>query len=136
MAQPHRLIGTAAKEVSRFAVSWLLGIAGGGLCGAAMAFVFGTLEGFSMGERAETVDVGLFYGAALGTIYAPFAYCWFIRKIGLRRAFWPALIATLTGGFAGMYVNVFLMIPLAILSCFGALAWTAEKHSSPRLTAR
>jgi len=101
-----------------------------------MAFVFGTLEGLSMGERAETVNVGLFYGAALGTIYAPLAYFWFIRKIGLLRAFWPALIATLTGGFVGMFVNTFLAVPLAVLSCFGALAWTAEKHSSPRLKVR
>jgi len=150
MVRQRESIRVVTKGIPRFGIAWLLGIVGGGLCGAALELVFGVLEG-----RFQAVDgfsspylyfasFGASYGAILGAFITAIAYPWLIRKTSLQRAFWTGMLGTLFGGFLGMLLPVMvrtlfgaslnmsvelLMASLAIIFFLVALAWAAPKHA-------
>jgi hypothetical protein len=89
-------------------LSLLLGIVGGGSCGAAI-LVFGALIGRSGTTGTEYIGywntslvwLGLLYGGFFGAFVGPIAYALVVRKIGFQKALWPAFVGTLVGGLAG-----------------------------------
>ena len=75
----------------------LVGIVGGGLCGAAI-LVFGGLIGRSGTAGTEyfgywnvdTIWLGLLYGGFFGAFAGPLAHPFLIRKIGIQKSILPA----------------------------------------------
>jgi hypothetical protein len=129
--KPKDKLGT---EAFQFVAAWLSGILGGALCGAVLSLVIGLLErspqavdGFSSPHVYEAC-LGAYYGSFLGAIVTPFAYPLLIRKLGLRKAFWPAVAGTLVGGFLGVFSWPPLILPLSLVGFLGALAWAAEHY--------
>jgi hypothetical protein len=121
-------------RIRKFGAAWLLGIVGGGVCGAVLTFVFGIGEWESTPAGFSSVSVycatlGLCFGSLVGALVVPLAYPWFICKIGLWKAFWPAMSGALAGGFLGFLFPP-LILPLSILFLFGALDWSVARHSS------
>jgi hypothetical protein len=124
-------------------LSLLLGIVGGGLCGAAI-LVFGGLIGRSgsTGEEylrfwsVDTIWLGLTYGGIFGALAGPLAYPFLVRQIGFQRAILPAFVGTIVGGFAGAIV----VPPVAVLTGIGgffvALVWTRMRLSKTGVPAR
>jgi hypothetical protein len=100
-------------------LSVLLGVICGGICGAVI-LSFGALIGRSGSTGTEyfgywdasLIWLGLLYGGFFGLFVAPLAYLLLVRKLGLQKAFWPALIGTLTGGLAGAIAGP----PLAVVT--------------------
>ena len=86
-----RDVGIAAGQIL---LSLLLGIVGGGVCGAAI-LAFGGLIGRSGTTGTEylgywNVDVvwlGLLYGGFFGAFAGPLAYPFLVRKIGFQKSF-------------------------------------------------
>ena len=101
------------KAVGNVFLSLLLGLAGGGICGAAI-LVFGAFIGRSGTTGTEyfgywdpaIVPIGLFYGGLLGAIVGPLAYPFLVRKIGFQKAILPAFLGTVIGGFVGAVAGV------------------------------
>ena len=112
-------------------LSLLLGIVGGGMCGAAI-LVFGAFIGRSGTTGTEyfgywnlaIIPIGLFYGGFFGAIVGPLAYPFLVRKIGVQRSILPAFLGTLFGGFAGAIVGPPLAVLTGICGFFLALLWT------------
>jgi hypothetical protein len=136
MTRGQKLIQAVARESLRFVISWLLGILGGGLCGAVLATVFCLLEGDSTpvegfsSPYVYSAVLGLIFGAIVGAIVTPPAYPLHIRKIGGGKAFRVATIWTLAGGLLGMLCPL-LIVPLSIFSFFAALVCTADASRHP-----
>ncbi len=115
------------KAVGSVFLSLLLGMVGGGICGAAI-LVFGAFIGRSGTTGTEyfgywdpaIVPIGLFYGGLLGAIVGPLAYPSLVRKIGFQRAILPAFLGTIVGGLRGSSCRAYFRCPhrnLRILSC-------------------
>ena len=125
----------AGKVIGDGSLSLLLGIVGGGSCGAAI-LVFGALIGRSGTTGTEyfgywdiaLVWLGLLYGGLFGAFVGPIAYMLVIRKIGFQRALWPALAGTLAGGFAGAIGGPPLAILIGISGFFVGLYRAKAKH--------
>ena len=128
-------------KVGEALISWLLGIVGGGLCGAATWPFFDRLDPISFESSAY---FGAYIGAILGAFVTPFAYPYLIRRIGVRKAFLPSMIGTLLGGFLALSVveisaplrhgdtpPALFIVPVGIivLFFFGALRWTMKKEA-------
>jgi hypothetical protein len=96
------------KHTRGLIFSLALGIYGGALCGAAILSLTG-LAGRSGTTGTEYTGywsvwealVGCMYGAPLGAIAAPLAYLTIVRTSGFKRAFIPATLGTVLGGWAG-----------------------------------
>src|SRR5882757_11012753 len=108
MNRKNRFLKDTSEAIGGVLLSLLMGIVGGGLCGAAI-LVFGGLIGRSGTIGTEyfgywNVDViwlGLLYGGFFGAFVGPIAYALWVRKIGFQRALFPAFVGTLVGGFGG-----------------------------------
>jgi hypothetical protein len=106
----------------------LLGIVGGAVCGASI-LSFGALIGRSGSTGTEYVGywvielvwLGFFYGGFLGALVTPIAYVTLVRKIGFRKAFMPATIGTLLGGFVGAIVGPPFAVLTGVAGFFGAI---------------
>lgn len=128
------LISKTTRVMGGVLLSFLLGIAGGGICGAAILF-FNAFIGRSGTTGAEyfgywdpwTIPIGLSYGALFGAIAGPLAYPFLVRRIGFQRALLPAFVGTLVGGFAGAVVAPLFAVLAGIFGFFLALLWTRVK---------
>jgi hypothetical protein len=72
---------------------------------------------------------GLLYGALIGGFAVPIAHLFLLRKIGLKKAFVPALVGTLTGGFLGAIVNPFWAMVSGILGFSFAVIFVASRKA-------
>lgn len=137
MANPESFLEKCAKAVGGVFLSLLLGILGGGICGAVI-LSFGDLIGRSGDAGYEyvgywevaTVWLGLLYGALFGAFVGPLAYPFLVRRIGFQKALLPAFIGTLLGGFAGAVAGPPLAVLTGICGFFIALLWTKSKLSA------
>src|SRR5216683_1780985 len=122
------------KAVGNVFLSLLLGLAGGGICGAAI-LVFGAFIGRSGTTGTEyfgywdpaVVPIGLVYGGLLGAIAGPLAYPFLVRKIGFQKAILPAFAGTLVGGFAGAVAGPPFAVISGVCGFFLALLWKRMK---------
>jgi len=119
MGKPKSFIQTAAKAIGGVFLSLLLGMAGGGLCGAVI-LSFGDLIGRSGDTGSEYVG----YWTA-----GPIAYALVVRRIGFQKAIFPAFVGTIGGGFVGAIAGPPLAAITGILGFFAALAWVRIKNS-------
>jgi len=111
-----------------------LGIVGGAVYGAAI-LSFGDL----IGRRGDTgtgyigywnvasVWLGFLYGGLLGALVTPIAYLALVRKIGFRKAFLPATMGTLLGGFVGAVVGPPLAVVTGVVGFFATIRWAVHK---------
>ena len=129
------------KAVGSVFLSLLLGLAGGGICGAAI-LVFGAFIGRSGTTGTEyfgywdpaTVPIGLFYGGLLGAILGPLAYAFLVRKIGFQKAILPAFLGTIVGGFVGAVAGPPFAVLTGICGFFLAL-WARVRFAKTRVSA-
>jgi hypothetical protein len=77
----------------------------------------------------ELIWLGFLYGGFLGALVTPIAYVTLIRKIGFRKAFMPATIGTLSGGFVGAIGGPPLAALTAVAGFFGAINWMVKNAS-------
>lgn len=125
-----------AKVATGELLSLLLGIVGGGLCGAAI-LVFGALIGRSGTTGTEYVGywdialvwLGLLYGGFFGAPVGLIAYPVAVRKIGFQKAVLPCFVGTLIGGCAGALAAPPLAVLTGIGGFFVALALAKRKHA-------
>ena len=130
------------KALGSVFLSLLLGMAGGGICGAAI-LVFGAFIGRSGTTGTEyfgywdpaIVPIGLFYGGLLGTIVGPLAYAVLVRKIGFQKAILPAFLGTIVGGFGGAVAGPPFAALAGICGFFLALFWTRVRLAATRVSA-
>jgi len=124
----------ASKVVGGAFLSLLLGIVGGGACGAAI-LAFGALIGRSGTTGTEhfgywniaLVGLGLLYGGLLGAFVGPISYALVVYKIGFQRVLRPAFVGTLAGGFAGAIAGPPLAVVTGILGFFVGVFWARFK---------
>src|SRR5260370_18365378 len=130
-----------SKAVGSVFLSLLLGMAGGGICGAVI-LVFGAFIG--RGGRTGTeffvywapaiVPIGLFYGGLLGAIVGPLAYPFLVRKIGFQKAILPAFLGTIIGGFVGAVAGPPFAVLTGICGFFLSL-WVRCRFVATRVSA-
>jgi hypothetical protein len=128
----------AGKLVGGELFSILLGIAGGGVCGAAI-LVFGALIGRSGTTGAEYVGywnialvwLGLTYGGFFGAFVGLVAYPLVVRKIGFQKSLLPAFVGTLVGGFVGAVAGPPFAVLTGICGFFIALFWAKSRRIAP-----
>jgi len=129
------------KAVGSVFLSLLLGLAGGGICGAAI-LVFGAFIGRSGTTGKEyfgywdpaIVPIGLFYGGLLGAVVGPLAYPFLVRKIGFQKAILPAFLGTMVGGFVGAVAGPPFAVLTGICGFFLAL-WARVRFAATRVSA-
>ncbi len=86
----------------------VLGLIGGSICGI-LILSFNSLIGRSGTTGSEyigawdwgIVGLGIMYGGFFGIFLVPLGYIIFLRKIGVRKAIFPAFLGTILGGFFG-----------------------------------
>jgi len=136
MSKPEILVPEISKAIGGTLLSLVLGIAGGGLCGAAI-LVFGAFIGRSGGTgteyfgywNVENVPLGFFYGGLFGAFVGPLAYGLVVRTIGFQKALLPAFMGTIVGGFGGAVAGPFPAVVAGIFGFFFALFWSKGKLS-------
>jgi hypothetical protein len=123
-------------------LSMLVGICAVGLCGIAIA-VFASLIGHTMryDARVGHLDIGLIsvsfaVGMVLGAFAGPIVYLTLCRKVGIGKAFLPAILGTLLGGFVGALWNPLVAVLTGIAGFAVALSWAAYQDSASRRTSR
>jgi len=79
--------------------------------------------GYSSGSGGCTED-------SFGLLGTPIAYAFQIRKIGVHKALVPAVVATLTGGFAGALAEPPMTALTGITGFFIGLAWATSRRTS------
>jgi hypothetical protein len=122
--------------IMAFLLSIPLGIVGGAVCGAAI-LSFGDLIGRSGDTgtgyigywNVASVWLGFLYGGSLGVLVTPIAYLALVRKIGFRKAFLPATIGTLMGGFVGAVVAPPLAVLTGVAGFFASISWAVHNFS-------
>src|SRR6266571_314232 len=142
MCDKKSLFKNARAAVGGVFLSLLLGIVGGGVCGAAI-LVFGGLIGKSGTTGTEyfgywNVDIiwlGLLYGGFVGAFVGPLAYPFLVRKIGFQKAILPAFLGTIVGGFAGAVAGPPLAVLTGICGFFLALFWTRIRLAETSVSA-
>ena len=131
----------AGKAIGGTLVSLILGILGGGVCGAAI-LVFGGLIGRSGNTGEEYVGhwniasvwLGLLYGGFFGAFVGPLAYALVVRKIGFQKALFPAFVGTLVGGFGGAIAGPPLAAITGIFGFFVGVAWAKIKNAASEIS--
>jgi len=142
MGDKKILFKNARAAIGGVFLSLLLGIVGGGVCGAAI-LVFGGLIGRSGTTGTEyfgywNVDIiwlGLLYGGFLGAFAGPLAYPFLVRIIGFQKAILPAFLGTIVGGFAGAVAGPPLAVLAGICGFFLALLWTRIRLAETSVSA-
>jgi len=135
MNRKNRFLKDTSEAIGGVLLSLLMGIVGGGLCGAATILVFGGLIGRSGTIGTEyfgywNVDViwlGLLYGGFFGAFVGPIAYALWVRKIGFQKSILPAFLGTVVGGFVGAVVGPPVAVLTGICGFFLSLVWTRMK---------
>ena len=128
MTEEKLLTPVRLKHVRGIALSAVIGLLGGVVCGSVILSLCG-LAGRSQTTGTEYLGywsfelalVGGMYGGALGTILGPLGYVAVVREIGFRSATLPAAIGTVAGGFAGSLVTPGLGVVGGIVGFFVGL---------------
>lgn len=130
------------KAVGSVFLSLLFGMAGGGICGAAIlvfsAFIgrIGTTHTEYFGYwDSPIIPIGFFYGGLFGAFAGPLAYPFLIRKIGFQKSILPAFLGTIVGGFVGAVAGPLFAILTGICGFFLALFWTRVRLAPTRVSA-
>src|SRR5260370_26417948 len=132
MVSGRRVLST----VSILALSSELGILGGGFLGAIILPLRVLTDRFrASGMGSETswtaqVWIGLLLGGEFGALATPIAYITLIHKIGLRKAWLPAAMGTLIGGFVGALVGPMYAALVGIAGFFIAIKRAVEKSAN------
>jgi len=142
MGDKKSLFNKASATIGGVFLSLLLGIVGGGVCGAAI-LVFGGLIGRSGTTGTEyfgywDVDLiwlGLLYGVFFGAFVGALAYPFLVRQIGFQKAILPAFLGTIVGGFAGAVAGPPLAVLTGISGFFLALFWTRIRLAKTSVSA-
>jgi hypothetical protein len=140
MDERQSFIAKTRKTIGGAFLSLLLGVVGGGICGATI-LVFGAFIGRSGTTGTEhfgywdaaIVPIGLFYGGLFGALMGPLAYALVVRTIGFQKAIVPAFLGTIMGGFLGAVAGPPFAIVTGICGFFIALLWAKVKFSSARI---
>lgn len=97
------------RQIYELLLAVPLGAIGGALCGAVI-LTFSSLIGSYPGTESEYVGpwwyflaLGATFGGYVGIVVAPIGYLIFIRRVGLKKAIFPASIGTLVGGGIGAF---------------------------------
>lgn len=141
LARNSNIRAVVAKLMLGAVLSVMLGIVGGAVCGA-LILSFGDVIGRSGTTGCEyvgcwntaTVWLGFLYGGYFGGVVAPVAYITMVRRIGFRRALFPATGGTLAGGFLGAIAGPPLAVLTGIIGFFIGIGWAV--HSNSRGTDR
>jgi len=142
MWEKKKLFKNACEAIGGVFLSLLLGIVGGGLCGATI-LVFGGFIGRSGTTgtdyfgywNVDIIPLGLLYGGFFGAFVGPGAYPFLIRKIGFQKSILPAFLGTIAGGFAGAVVGPPLAVLTGISGFFLALFWRRIKLTESGISA-
>ena len=140
MGKLESFIAKTGKVLGGALLSLLLGIVGGGLCGAVI-LVFGAFIGRSGTTGTEhfgywdvaIVPIGLLYGGLFGALVGPLAYALVVRTIGFQKALVPAFVGTIIGGFLGAVAGPPFAVLTGICGFFVALFWAKVKLSGSRV---
>jgi len=139
MSDKNTFLLKAGRLALEFCASVLLGIAGGGICGAAILSLNVLLgrsgtTGEHFGDWNYAVAVlGLWYGGFLGAFVTPLAYVLLVRKIGFQRALWPAVMGTLIGGSAGAVLGPApVAVVIGIAGFFIGVSWATLKRTTSK----
>ena len=130
MTDLSTLVGGGTKVLLKTMYAALLGVVVGGGCGAAI-LSFGALIGKSGTTGTDYVGywdvslvwLGLLYGGFFGLVVAPLGYVLLARRVGIRRAFWPATTGTLIGGLLGAFGAEPLAVGTALGGFILGLLW-------------
>jgi hypothetical protein len=98
------------KDATNLLLALLIGITVGALCGAVILLI----STHELVWNNTALHWGLLYGALIGGIGVPVAHLFLLRKVGLRRAFIPALVGSLVGGMLGAIADPFWAMVLGI----------------------
>lgn len=97
------------RQIYELSLSVPLGAIGGALCGVVI-LTFSSLIGSYPGTESEYVGpwwyflaLGATTGVYVGIIVAPIGYLIVLRRVGLKKAIFPAVIGTLVGGGMGAF---------------------------------
>ena len=97
------------RQIYELLLTVPLGATGGALCGAVI-LTFSSLIGSYPGTESESVGywwyflgLGAIHGGYVGIVVVPIGYLIFLRRIGLKKAIFPASIGTLVGGGIGAF---------------------------------
>jgi hypothetical protein len=140
---PSRWVSTTiGTAIAGILFSLVLGMAGGGICGAAI-LIFGAFIGRSGTTGTEyfgywnpaVIPIGLFYGGLFGAFVGPLAYPFLVRQIGFKKSILPAFLGTIIGGFAGSVAGPPFAVLAGICGFFLALFWTRVRLVMPRVSA-
>jgi hypothetical protein len=138
MSEQDKFLLKVCKLSLGLCASVPLGVVGGGVCGAAI-LSFNVLLGRSgttgmrFGDWNPSVAwVGLLYGGFFGVFVTPLAYVFLIRKMGFQKTFWPAVVGTLIGGFAGAVAGPPLAVLTGLSGFFIGVYWATSKISTPK----
>ena len=134
MGETKKVFRNAIDAIGGLLLSLLLGVVGGGICGATI-LIFGGLIGRSgnTGEEyfgfwnVDTIWLGLLYGGFFGAFVGPLAYPILVRKIGFQKSILPAFLGTIVGGSAGAVAGPPLAVLTGICGFFLALLLTRMK---------
>ncbi len=115
-----------------------LGAIGGALCGAVILtfnFLIAPPTGTEyVGGYWEPyiLALGAIHGGYAGIIVAPIGYLIFLRRVGLKKAIFPALIGTLVGGGIGAFSGFDMALLAGVLGFFLSLCglWFLHKRRS------
>jgi hypothetical protein len=129
MTDLSTLVVGGTKVLLKTMYAALLGVVVGGVCGAAI-LSFGALIGKSGTTGTDYVGywdvslvwLGLLYGGFFGLVVAPLGYV-LARRVGIRRAFWPATTGTLIGGLLGAFGAEPLAVGTALGGFILGLLW-------------
>ncbi len=104
-----------------------LGAIGGALCGAVILTINALIGPPLLGPQyvghwePYFLGLGAIHGGYIGIVVAPIGYLIFLRKVGLKKAIFPAFIGTLIGGGIGAFGQPGWAICAGVLGFFLSL---------------
>jgi hypothetical protein len=114
------------RQIHELLFALALGAIGGALCGAIILTIY-SLIGPDIGTEHKghfepsLLPLGAIHGGYLGIVVAPIGYLIFLRKVGLKKAIFPAFIGTLVGGGIGAFGGIGMALLAGVLGFFLSL---------------
>jgi hypothetical protein len=117
------------RDATNLLLALLIGIIGGALCGAIILTISLYKPTHELLWSTSVLYWGLLYGAIIGGLGVPAAHLLLLRKIGFRKAFFPALVGTLVGGIFGSIANPFWAMVSGIVGFSIAVVFVARRKT-------
>jgi hypothetical protein len=114
---------TSVPKIHELLFALALGAIGGALCGAIILTIY-SMIGPDIGTEHKRhlepslLPLGAIHGGYLGIVVAPIGYLIFLRKVGLKKAIFPAFIGTLVGGGIGAFGGLGMALLAGVLGFF------------------